>query len=209
MAAPKLNQSPSLPSPIALNTLEKVSAYAIVLIQSLVAIFQSYASTINQIITDETTDATNIATNTANIATNTANIASSTTNISTLQGQTAGYESAWSTFTPTVVPNGGGTFTSAAASMRYKQNGKTVLLQLNFTITTVGTATGYPTFTLPVTPKAGSVYALIGREKLVTGKSVVGTINELSNLLLLDYYDNSGPIAAGTNFSLSGVYEAN
>lgn len=56
---------------------------------------------------------------------------------------------AWTAYTPTVSASSG-TATSAAATGRYKQIGKTVHVQAIVTVTTVGTAAGDVNATLPV-----------------------------------------------------------
>lgn len=55
---------------------------------------------------------------------------------------------AWTSYTPAIT-SGGGTPTTVTATGRYKQIGKTVIAQMDITITTVGTATGFLASTLP------------------------------------------------------------
>jgi hypothetical protein len=56
---------------------------------------------------------------------------------------------AWTTYTPTIT-SGSGTPTTTSASGRYKQIGKTVIVEIIATLTTIGTAAGSVIATLPV-----------------------------------------------------------
>jgi len=158
------------------------------------------------------TNATDIATNTTNIVTNTAAIASINATlpgqIATLQGQTAGYEAAWSTYTPTINSTGG-TFTTVSATGRYLQIGKLIHLNIEVTITTVGTATGQVQATLPFNPKnSQGAYILAGRERVVTGKMLYGSIASSTNKCSMTFYDNTSAIAATAVLVCTGIYEA-
>jgi hypothetical protein len=65
---------------------------------------------------------------------------------------------AWTTYSPTVT-TAGGNFTTATASGRYKQTGKTVILQITLAVTTVGgSASGNIRFSVPVNPNTTGVY---------------------------------------------------
>lgn len=96
---------------------------------------------------------------------------------------------AWSTYTPTVTA-ATGTPTTVSATGRYKQIGKTVIAQMQITITSVGTASGGLNATLPVTAAAfayaGSVF-----ESSATGKSGAGFINGSATPTLLATRDAS------------------
>lgn len=120
-------------------------------------------------------------------------------------GGTGDSGTAWTAFTPVVTATAG-TFTTATATMRYKTIGKTLFFSGVLTITTVGTASGYPLMTLPVAAQAAGGIVAIGREGAVTGKTVVGFLPGASSLELI-YYDNSSPIVAGSSFPFSGRYE--
>jgi hypothetical protein len=58
-------------------------------------------------------------------------------------------QTAWSTYSPTATCTGG-TITTDAVAGRYKLlTGKTMITQITFSITTIGTCTGNVTFSLP------------------------------------------------------------
>ena len=65
-------------------------------------------------------------------------------------GGTGDTGTAWSTYTPTIGAQSGA-FTSVSAAGRSKTIGKTVFVQITVTVTTVGSAAGYITATLPAT----------------------------------------------------------
>lgn len=115
---------------------------------------------------------------------------------------------AWSTYTPTITAQSG-TFTSITSiTGRYKQIGKTVHVNLSFTITTVGTASGYVIASLPVAAKSGvSTFTFSGiRSGLVGLASIIDTSTTID---IVDAAAGASPIAAGRGFYISGTYEAN
>lgn len=155
---------------------------------------------------DITTNTTNIATNTANIATNTANIATNTSNISTLQTKTSGYEAAWTTWAPTVVP-GSGSFTTVSAAGAYLAIGKLVHFTVTITITTVGTAGGAMSIALPI-GTAKRPAAVIAQETVTTGLVGFGRIlTSGTSIVSILRYDNGSYIGAGNVVTLTGIYE--
>lgn len=115
---------------------------------------------------------------------------------------------AWTAYTPSYSPITG-TFTSATASGRYKQIGKTVHFRVKFTITTLGTAsTAAVDLTLPVTAQADG-FVFIGRENAVTGNFFLARI--LSGFLRINGTDDSAstyPAGNGYVLDVSGSYEA-
>lgn len=136
-------------------------------------------------------------------ATHTTNIGTNTTNISTLTTKISGYESAWTAYTPTLTAQTGA-FTSASATGKYKQNGKTVFVNIAVTITTVGTASGAYYVTPPVA--ANGTFILTGRDTTVTGASLHGTLNGSSMEVLT--YANLSAINASSVMYITGVYES-
>src|SRR5512139_944582 len=86
---------------------------------------------------------------------------------------------AWTAYTPTLAV-GSGALTSASATGRYVQVGKTVHVQINVTITTNGTAATNLSATLPVSAKTGQYYALAGYED-ASGAHLVGGISNGDN----------------------------
>jgi hypothetical protein len=119
-------------------------------------------------------------------------------------GLVSGYESAWTAYTPNVT-SGTGTFTSVAASGRYKQNGKTVHFTVNVTITTNGTAAGSVVVGLPVTAFGNGVFC--GRENGLTGFGLSVTIAS-STTLLIQKYDATYLGGNGAILAVSGTYDA-
>jgi hypothetical protein len=114
--------------------------------------------------------------------------------------------SAWTTYTPTVSASSGTITSYTVNSARYQKIGKTVLLQLDITITNNGTGAGSVRVTVPVTATTNA-YFLTGRENLVTGKMLVGPLASSSQFAIL-YYDNTYPGGTGNQLQLSGMYEA-
>lgn len=152
------------------------------------------------------TNTTNIATNTTNIATNTTNIATNTTNIATNTASIAALQTAWSTWTPTVIP-GAGAFTTASASGGYFVIGKLVHFSVTITITTVGTASGAMTIALPIGTAARPAMVPL-TETAVIGNMGYGRIaSGGTTIFAIDQYNNASYIAAGAVVTLTGIYE--
>lgn len=111
---------------------------------------------------------------------------------------------AWTTYTPTVTA-ASGTFTTVSATGRYKQMGKTIQTQIKITITTVGTASGGISVTLPFTSAHDFVFA--GRETSATGNVVAAHVAPSTNQMFVVRYDNASIIGAGRDIVLSGAFE--
>jgi hypothetical protein len=113
-------------------------------------------------------------------------------------------EAAWTAYTP-VITAGAGTITTASATGRWHQIGKTVFVYMAITVTTNGTGASFVNATLPVAAK--STWAVIpGRETAVTGKMLQGAASGI-NLIIINY-DNSYPAANGYVLMLTGSYES-
>lgn len=149
----------------------------------------------------------NIATNTANTATNTANIATNTANIATNTADISAIKSAWTPYTPTVTAQSG-TITTSSATGRYKQDGKTIIVQLDITITTAGTGSFGLIATLPVTA-AANVYVGTAYEHASSGKSGAAVIGNISATQIYAR-DASGAtfIANGAQVAMTAIYES-
>jgi hypothetical protein len=118
----------------------------------------------------------------------------------------ANVTSAWTSYTPTLTCSSG-TLTTAAASGRYRQFGKTVLVFIEANITTNGSCATGLVATLPVTA-AAFTYSMVGRENAVRGKTVFGGIGLVAaNKVQMLNYDGSYPGATGARIDISGVYE--
>ncbi len=78
-------------------------------------------------------------------------------------------DNAWTTYTPTVTSQSG-TPTTVSATGRYKIQGKTITVQIQVTVTAVGTASGYIQATLPTASTANSFNGC-SQEQAITGHS--------------------------------------
>lgn len=119
---------------------------------------------------------------------------------------------AWSAWTPTITPFTG-SFTSASASGRYLQIGKTVFFSCQLTIVTVGTADAAVDLSLPVTPQATGT-TFMGRENASSGRWFIARVVS-TTAFRIQGQDSSFPGGAtsyphGDGFVLNfnGSYEA-
>lgn len=110
----------------------------------------------------------------------------------------------WVAYTPTIAC-GSGTFTSASATGSSRTVGKTTVVGLVVTVTTLGTCGTTVTATLPNT--ANGAYVLAGRDNGVSGKMLQGISVAGSGQLTILNYDNSFPAASGAVLQVSGVYQ--
>jgi hypothetical protein len=111
----------------------------------------------------------------------------------------------WTSYTPSIAPNSG-SFTTASATGRYKQIGKTIFVQVTGTITSVGTGSGL-TIGLPfAAANTGQDYAGAGRNSqngdglqciVISGQSVIRPFT----------YANGNLAVSGNICSLSVTYE--
>jgi hypothetical protein len=110
---------------------------------------------------------------------------------------------AWTTYTPTL-SCGTGSFTSASASGRYKQIGKTVFVQVTLTVTTNGTCAGSMRVSTPITA-GGNSYAMSVFDSLsaATGSAVISSADGTT----IRIFTTSGAYPTGFNPVVTGVYE--
>jgi len=113
---------------------------------------------------------------------------------------------AWTSYTPTITA-ASGTFTTVSASGAYQTIGKTCILNMNITITTVGTASGTIYATLPFTSAARIQIGGYGMEVNSTGNMLKGYIPSSSTQLQITTYSNGSTIGAGYSPILTVVYE--
>jgi hypothetical protein len=115
---------------------------------------------------------------------------------------------AWETWTPTVTPSSGVFYVLTVNLARYGRIGKLVYGQIEFTLTSVGTATGIPIFTLPITATSAPFLAMGQyRETNNTGNS--GIIDQFSTTSAsMRQYNNANHIAANGRYEGSFIYEA-
>lgn len=145
----------------------------------------------------------------------TAAAGTNTTQIATTQYVTGAIGNAiptgWTTFTPTMTAQSG-TFTSASAVGSYFKIGQLVYFRITGTVTTVGSASGQVTFTLPFTANNGTGSGKVvvnGREDAVSGKMLQGLIGAGGANVIVTNYDNTSAIAAGAQMIVSGSYFSN
>lgn len=115
---------------------------------------------------------------------------------------------AWSTYTPVVTP-GVGSLTAYTATGRYKQIGKTVFLETDVVITTVGTASSNMFVTLPIS-SAAQHYAGVSFDYGSTFKSGAGYINgpiDATKFVTVDSTGTGTFFGASAKIVSSFVYE--
>jgi len=112
----------------------------------------------------------------------------------------------WTAYTPTLAASSG-TLTSASATGRYIQTGKTVSFSIRIAITTNGTAATFITATLPVTAFAAS-QVLAGYHE--TNTEVMSAVILSGTPTVATIRNSAGeyPGANSTAFVISGTYEA-
>lgn len=120
----------------------------------------------------------------------------------TASGLGAAYNTSWS---PAYTSSGGTPTTVTTNKAVYKQFGKMVAARLDFTITTVGTATGHIEFTLPVTALDTS-NAGTGVEIAATGFAGSVWVKTTAKGAVTTYSGTSGWVA-GYRWIVSLVYE--
>jgi hypothetical protein len=116
---------------------------------------------------------------------------------------------AWETWTPVITATAGTITSYTTTTPRYARINKIVVGQIIFAITNVGTATGVPIFTLPITAASTTPNVIFGtyRETAATGLTgVVGSFTTTQGLLYR--YDNANHIATGRTYSCTFTYEA-
>jgi len=122
-----------------------------------------------------------------------------------LKFQTTAIPGVWTAFTPTLRAESG-SLTTASATGRYIQIGKTVSFTITITITTNGTAAIWVAATLPVTANSRAVVP--GRENAITGSMLQGVIWAGGNEVYILTYNNVYPGGNGRELVVSGTYEA-
>lgn len=116
--------------------------------------------------------------------------------------------SAFTTYTPTLSA-GGGSFTNATASAKYKRIGKVCVVKIKVVITSIGTASGAIIVTLPFTSaNDGDTYAAGSfRENQVSGMTGVGRVSPNSTNCLISRYDDVSLIADTRTIVGTVIYE--
>lgn len=112
---------------------------------------------------------------------------------------------AWTPYSPTIT-SGSGTLTSVSASGAYNQIGKTVTMRVSVTITNNGTGATTINIPLPVAALHATDNVGYGRERVNTGKSLIGNTTG-GTLLQMQFYDNTYPGANGNVLVVNSIYE--
>lgn len=138
--------------------------------------------------------------------TNTAGVISVTNAITALpvsvaQGGTGDTGTPWTSYTPTVTCSTSGAITTDSIGARYKTLGKTVWIQINVNITTLGTCLGNLSVTAPVAGQ-GNLIQTLSAENHTTGLTVAAEI--FSNITV---FFTTAP--AANYYIVGGTYESN
>jgi hypothetical protein len=119
--------------------------------------------------------------------------------------QTGAAGGPWTVYTPTLAA-GSGILTTAAATGRFIQTGKTVNFSIRITITTNGTASTYLTATLPVAAFAAS-QVLSGYHETNTEVMSAVILSSAPSVVRIKNSAGEYPGANGAAFVISGAYE--
>jgi hypothetical protein len=107
-------------------------------------------------------------------------------------------------YTPSYTGTGGGTFTGGNLGTRWKPVGLGQLhITAHYNITAVGTATGYPAVSTPVTIAVTTLG--VGRENATTGDIMQAMCAAGTARITSIYWDNSSPLAAGNQILQSAI----
>jgi hypothetical protein len=115
---------------------------------------------------------------------------------------------AWTAYTPTISA-ASGTITTSSATGQYQTIGKTCILNMNITITTVGSASGSCNATLPFTSASNIQIGGYGMEVNTNGAMLKGYIGGSTSTLQITSYANGSPFAYGSGsvFVMTVVYQ--
>lgn len=116
---------------------------------------------------------------------------------------------AWSSWTPTVSACGGTLTTVTALSSRYKQFGKTIILEYAATFADIGSATGCIKFTLPLSPTTAASRSTLACQNSSNRVALTGIIDVSSTTADVYKYDGTIPVASGSPVVCGGTYETN
>ena len=113
------------------------------------------------------------------------------------------------TWTPTIGSGSGTITTSSFSGAKYTKIGNIVEATVNITITTVGTASGACTFTLPFTGTNTIQLAGYGMETNTNGAMLKGYLPSSSATMQITMYNNTSPFTLGNGsvFVMNVVYQ--
>lgn len=116
-------------------------------------------------------------------------------------------EGGWTTFAPVVTP-ATGALTAYTATGRWRRLGSAVTCTVNVVITTVGTAAGAGSFTLPVAASSSALACVGAGRDATSGNSLVCTVAAGASTATFLTYNNATPFVANWNMVLTVTYEA-
>jgi hypothetical protein len=118
---------------------------------------------------------------------------------------------AWETWTPTLGATGGGALGSTTINLaRYAQIQKCVFFQFSVSITSVGTASGRLTFTLPLTAQATTATNLAigsGYEWQATTLQI-NCYKTSTTVAAIIFGNGNNSVVNGYTMTITGMYEA-
>lgn len=115
----------------------------------------------------------------------------------------------WETWTPTVTPSAGVFYVLTVNSAKYSRTQKLITCSFDYTVTSVGTASGALQMTLPFAAVSTANGASVGvyRERSVTGDQGFCNISGTTTCFLLRY-DQGAILNTGRSFAGTFTYEA-
>lgn len=113
--------------------------------------------------------------------------------------------SGWRAMTLAVTASSGTFTTVTNNSARFKVENKTVTLDVDFTLTTLGTASGEMYIALPINALHASSF--VGIETDVLGDNITPYVTGANLTRIRCLYNGSSPIGSGRRFSVKGFYE--
>lgn len=114
-------------------------------------------------------------------------------------------QAAWTSWTPTLTPDGG-TINSSSTACFYQQQGKTVHVRGSITLTTVTAGSGGLNASLPVTAKDAG-FAFSGTESNATANSL-SIYGASTTAMRIWFYNTTTVLTSGKVITFAGVYEA-
>jgi hypothetical protein len=114
----------------------------------------------------------------------------------------------WETWTPTYSASAGVMFVVTTNKARYGRIGKLVYGQIDFTITSIGTASGVPIFTAPITSTSGNSMPYGPWRETAINCLIGVACFETTTTSAIRRYDNESHLTNGARYEASFTYEA-
>lgn len=102
---------------------------------------------------------------------------------------------------------GAGAITSASATASFRKIGGIVYVSMSISIANNGTGAGFVIASLPIAPRLGVTFNMLGRANSISGKMLQGFISGTQSVAIRNF-DGSYPGASGETLEVSGWYEA-